>query len=175
MCRFVNKTSCLIPQICLYLYLCCTFFYFRLFSCTMSSLGKPAKLQDDILPTELHIYHHFLHLMKVKFSTGEWRKNTELSVKLRCVRDDVAALWDLTGIAHGLTGKEGERKICTLLAKCRNTFKVPMARRQEGFAQEHQVLFDVALCQHTNDQICTCDWQNKVQIFRTFTPLLNVV
>ena len=122
----------------------------------MSSLGTAVNLRDDILPTKLDIYHHFLHLSKEKVINGDWKKNTPLSEKVKCVQEDVIKLWDKTGIAHCLTGKEGLRKITNIIINAKSTFKVPVARRQRGFADDLKVLFDVALCQHAYDENCTC-------------------
>ena len=74
----------------------------------------------------------------------------------------MAELWNKTGIVHGLAGREGEKRISYLLTMCKNTFKVPMVRRQEGFAMELQVLFDVTVCQHSGDE--TCNYESSVKI-----------
>ena len=102
----------------------------------MTSLGFPLKIRDDILPSKLDIYNHLLYLSTEKCKSGEWKRNTDFNLKVKCVRDDVAELWDKTGIVHGLAGREGEKRISYLLTMCKNTFKVPMARRQEGFSLE---------------------------------------
>ena len=125
-------------------------------------LGIPAKLRDDILPTKLDIYQHFLYLSREKCLAGEWQRNTDISVKVKAVRDDVADIWDRTGISHGLGDRKGEQRICNLISSCKATFKVPLARRQAGFARELQVLFDVALCQHSELHTCTCDSQDQI-------------
>ena len=125
-------------------------------------LAKPVKLRDDVLPTKLEIFEHFLFLTKEKCRSGEWQKNTDLSIKIGTVRDDVKELWDRTGIMHGLGGKYGLRRISNLITSCKNLFKVPKLRRQAGFASELQVLFDVAVCQHQDPETCTCDSQDKI-------------
>ena len=62
----------------------------------MSSLGEPTKLRDDILPTELDIYNHFIVLRNEKLSSGEWSKFTPMAVRLTAVMVDVCTLWDRT-------------------------------------------------------------------------------
>ena len=134
----------------------------------MDSLVNPVKLRDDILPTKLEIFQHYLYLSKEKCKTGEWRKNTDIVIKSECVRGDVAELWDRTGIVHGLDGKEGLRRISNLITTCKAHFKVPKARRQAGFTEELQVLYDVALCQHAENN-CTCPSHEKIPpIWREF-------
>ena len=96
-------------------------------------------------PPSWRFFEHFLFLTKEKCRSGEWQKNTDLSIKIGTVRDDVKELWDRTGIMHGLGGKEGLRRISNLITSCKNLFKVPKLRRQAGFASELQVLFDVAV------------------------------
>ena len=95
----------------------------------MSSFGDPVKMRDDILPTMLDIYNHFMFIKKEKNASGEWDKFTHLSIKISCVLEDVRSLWDKTGIPHCLSSKDGERKISTLITKCKNLSKVPLARR----------------------------------------------
>ena len=55
----------------------------------MSSLGEPTKLRDDILPTELDIYNHFIVLRNEKLSSGEWSKFTPMALRLTAVMVDV--------------------------------------------------------------------------------------
>ena len=94
---------------------------------------------------------------------------TNFLVKVSCVRDDVVYIWERTGIAHGLVGREGERRMSTLLTYCKNIFKVPVARRKADFGKELQVLFDVALCQHSADETCKCDSSIQiVPVWRAF-------
>ena len=129
----------------------------------MSSFGEPVQLKDDSLPTELDVYHHFLYLNNVKCSSGDWKQITDLSVKAKCVRDDVAAIWDRSSIPHGLNVREGWRRISTIIMKGKKLNKVAVGRREEGFSQDMKGLFDVALCHHLGVEICTCTLQNKVQ------------
>ena len=131
-------------------------------------MSQPVKLRDDILPTKLDVFQHFLYVSQEKYKTGEWIKKTDFSVRAQQVRDDVEDLWNRTGIAHGLGGKEGVRRVTNLINTCRNTFKTPMARREPGFQNELKVLFDVALCKHS-ELHCPCDVQVRIpSIWKAF-------
>ena len=90
----------------------------------MCSLGEPLLLREDILPTRLDVYNHYLHLMDENGRSGKWKQNTLFSSKVKCVRDDVVALWDRTFIPHDLAGRHGEKKVSSLLTKCRTMTKV---------------------------------------------------
>ena len=139
----------------------------------MSSLGVPAKLKEDVLPTDIQIYNHYIHLIQKKCSTGEWKHNTPFLVKARAVCLDVSAVWDRTTISHLMNTREGERKIITLLNKCKNFTKVPLDRRPASFGEELHHLFDVAICQHKVDDSCSCEIQNKVRFIVTAQPNLR--
>ena len=69
---------------------------------------------------------------------------------------DMAAQWDKTMIPHILKGKDGVRKVVTLVKKCKDLTKVPIGRRGSDFAKEMKCLFDVATCLHSNLQTCDC-------------------
>ena len=92
----------------------------------MSSLGEPTKLRDDILPTELDIYNHFIVLRNEKLSSGEWSKFTPMAVRLTAVMVDVCTLWDRTAIPHCLTSSLGERKLANIISKCKTLSMVPI-------------------------------------------------
>ena len=76
--------------------------------------------------------------------------------------NDVCAIWDSTAIPNMLKSREGMRKITTLLNKCKTLTKVPLSRRQPGFDNDLQQLFDVSICHHTEDSKCTCEQEHKV-------------
>ena len=133
----------------------------------MTSLGVPAKLGGDSLPTGSQIYNHFLHLIKDKCSKGEWRYNTPFSDKVSCVMHDVTEVWDKTSIPHVLHTREGERRITSLLSKCKTLTKVPLDRRDADFGAGLDQLFDAAVCQHANSE-CSCDLPNKVGLKITY-------
>ena len=128
----------------------------------MCSLGEPVQLREDILPTGQDIFNHFLNLNIIKCRSGEWKHNTLLSVKVESVLKDVAAVWDRTGISHSLAGKNGERKITSILTKAKKLNKVALDRRDGNYGKELKVLFDVAVCHHPEDETCTCNHQDKV-------------
>ena len=128
----------------------------------MASIGEPKKLREDVLPTQADVFNHFLYLREAKTLSGEWSKFTPLSTKLKPVLEDICALWDLTGIPHCLASREGERRLVSLLDKCKNLSKVPLVRREQVPAGNLQNLFDVALCSHKDMVTCTCKEGVKV-------------
>ena len=144
-------------------------FFFRsnlVVSPKMGTWGEPAKLRDDILPTGHDIYKHYRYLNIERVRSGEWNQNTSLFEKVKCVRSEVADIWDRTGIPHTLSGKckEGDRQVTTIVIKGRKLSKVVMNKRGDDFGQELNVLFDVALCPHTEKEVCSCKLQDKVVI-----------
>ena len=140
----------------------------------MSTLADAVKLKDDILPTVLDIYQHYLYLNSIRGPGGDWKQNTSISEKVQCVLSDVAALWNRTAIPHDLAGRLGEKRIMNLVNKCRSMNKVAMERRGEDFGQDLNILFDVAICKHPNISSCTCNNQEMVPLtWRAF--LLGVL
>ena len=70
--------------------------------------AKP--LPDDVLPTELQVYQHFLHLEEEKMKSREWKKNTPLATKARSVAVCISDQWDKTTIPLvDLSGKKAVR------------------------------------------------------------------
>ena len=124
----------------------------------MSSFGEPVHLRGDVLPTELEIYNHYLY----KCASGDWTKNTELLVRVQSVREDVSSIWDKTGIPHGLHGREGKKRIQSLIFKGRKMNKVAMDRRGENYGKDLERIFDAALCNHVEVKTCNCTPENKV-------------
>ena len=133
----------------------------------MSTFGESIQLREDVLPRELDIYNHFLHQSTVKYASGEWRQNTDISAKAKCVRDDVASIWDRTDILQGINTREGLRKIQTIIQKGKKLQKVAMERRGESFGMEFKLIFDAALCHHAQEEMCSCPNQNKVRYSQT--------
>lgn len=127
------------------------------------AFGEPKKLRGDILPTELDVYNHFVYLRNEKLSTGEWSKFTPIAARLKPVLQDVCSLWDRTAIPHCLSSSQGERKLASIISKCQNLSKVPMARREKCYAQGTNILFDAAVCPHKDASTCTCPEEDKVQ------------
>ena len=134
----------------------------QLLQIKMSSLGEPKRLRDDILPTELDIYHHFIVLRNEKIASGEWSKFTTMAVRLKAVMVDVCRLWNRTAIPHCFTSTLGERKLANIISKCKTLSKVPMVRREKDHAQGLQSLFDAACCSHRDAISCTCPEEDKV-------------
>ena len=127
----------------------------------MGSLGEPCRLSGENLPTKLEVYNHYLYLNQEKLRLGDWKQNTKFSDKVRYVRDEVADIWDKTRIPHWLEGRDGLRKVSTLLIKCKELTKVAQDRRKDGFGADLVTLFDVAKCSHEED-LCSCEEEIKV-------------
>ena len=130
----------------------------------MSTIFEASKLRDDVLPTELDIYKHYLYLSSVKGAAGDWKQNTSISTKVQCVRDDVAVLWNRSGIPHDCGGRLGEKRVMNLVNKCKAMNKVAIERRHEKFGDELNVLFDAAICKHFDFESCSCEIQDKVPL-----------
>ena len=128
----------------------------------MTSVGVPEKLRGDCLPTVQEIYNHFLYLIIERSSTGEWKHNTPFDVKVTAVCSDVKTIWDKTPIPNVMHSREGERRIRNILNKCKELTKIPVDRRQAGFGEHLSKLFDASLCQHQEEDMCTCDINAKV-------------
>lgn len=128
----------------------------------MGTLGEPKELRDDVLPTGLEVYKHFLHLTNVKCASGAWKQRTDIHTKVSCLLGDISSLWNRTGIPHMLATREGERKVHSLVLQCRKLNKVALCKRGDTFGQDLYGLFDVALCLHPGS--CTCSLENKVPL-----------
>ena len=120
-------------------------------------LGVAAQLALGDLPTGVAIYSHYLHLRKEKRETGVWKQNIPFDEVVDIVKHDVFLQWEKTGIPHTFYGREAKRKISNLIIKCQKLSKVPVGRRWEGFDRKLNSLFDVASCQHLENEHCTCD------------------
>ena len=83
----------------------------------MLIINQPVKLREDVLPTELEIYKHYLYLNAEKIDTGEWTTNTPLTKKVKLLMADVSALWSKTGIPFLSVGFQGERRIMALITR----------------------------------------------------------
>ena len=47
----------------------------------MATFSDPVRLKEDVLPTELDIYKHYLYLNAVKIQDRTWVTNTPVSKK----------------------------------------------------------------------------------------------
>ena len=130
----------------------------------MCSLGEPCDLRRDVLPTKRDIYKYYLQLNKDKVRDGEWKQNTKMSDKAGYLSDIIASIWDKTGIPHKLRGREGVRRTMALIMQIKDMDRLPMNRRKEGFGIELDSLFDVSICQHELNQLCTCDEVDRVPL-----------
>ena len=130
----------------------------------MPSLGEPKQLREDILPTKLDVYNHFLFTRDEKLASGEWTKFTPLlQERIRPVLRDICTVWDKTGIPHCFSTRLGEKKVTNLISQCRDLNKVPMSRRDKEQVQGLLTLFDGSLCPHTDTLTCDCPQGCKVQ------------
>ena len=112
-------------------------------------------LPDDILPTEIQIYQHYLYLLEVKSESGEWNNFTPLEEKVKILISDVAAQWDKTGIPHDLSEKRGRLRIESVISRIRK-----LKGRDEKILEKFQNLCDVARCKCTNH--CNCILEDQV-------------
>ena len=124
----------------------------------MSDLGVAKKLGDELLPTLKDIYNHYIYLNEVNLESGEWHKTTPFETRARKVSEDVATLWNRTGIPHNLDTRYGQSKVADALLKCKNVRKTGQDRR-ESYGDQ---LFDAAYCRHTSWPECDCPETNKV-------------
>ena len=74
-----------------------------------SMTGKALGL--NVLPTRLEVYQHYLHLNKVKISSGEWKQNIPVKEKVKYLTNDIAKVWDMAGMPHNLIGKTGDKRV----------------------------------------------------------------
>ena len=128
----------------------------------MASALEAKLLPDDILPTELEIYQHYLHLCEIKKESGEWqlsgRAATSLKTKAQVVMSDVAEQWKKTPIPHDFQEKKVLLRVEYLIEKIRNFTKNP--RTDEEIRAKFDNFFDVALCKCSN--ICSCAPEKQV-------------
>ena len=120
----------------------------------MVPFGEPTKLRDDVLPTKKDIFNHFLYLKSVKEASGDWKQNTDVTVKVKPVWIDVCEIWNRTGYPHCLESREGERKVLNFILQGKKLNKVAMNRRGDNYWKDMEVLFDFSLCQHPDN--CDC-------------------
>ena len=120
-----------------------------------SSEIEAAKLPEDVLPTEMQVFQHYLYQKKVKMESKEWNRFMPLSVKAKTVFEDVAYVWNKSGIPHSLEGWKGELRVERLLSK--------MNVKKEFTKQKFDTLFDVALCQCSSGP-CSCNSEAQVPV-----------
>ena len=121
-----------------------------------SLLGVPKMLRRDCLPTKRDIFDHYLYMRKARQESGEWKQNTPLSIAVGEVLTDVREQWDKTGIPPFLGGRKGEKDITSILMKAQSLTKVPLAKRGEDFGSELDILYDAAVCHHSDFSACSC-------------------
>ena len=121
-------------------------------------MNEPQQFKGDLLPTKLDLWRHYLYLISVKSGTKEWTQFTPLSVKIDAVCEDLASIWNKTGIPHQLTDRAGKKKVALVITKGKSLQK---HMNKEKF-EEMNKLFDVARCQHKIGEICTCKMDDQV-------------
>ena len=122
--------------------------------------GDPKLLIGDSLPTIVDIDQHCRHLRELKINSEEWSKATDKNTIARCLMEDVASVWQKTPIPHKLMGKEGERRMVTLLERIRDLKRIKRPKRGEIFLKELNSIFDVAKCPHLVP--CNCSEEDQV-------------
>ena len=84
----------------------------------MGTLREPKELWDDVLPTGLDVYKHFLHLTNVKCASGAWKQRTDIHTKVSCLLGDISSLWNITQAQQGgLVQERGHlwhRSLCSV-------------------------------------------------------------
>ena len=105
-------------------------------------MNEPQQFKGDLLPTKLDLLRHYLYLISVKSGTKEWTQFTPLSVKIDAVCEDLASIWNKTGIPHQLTDRVGKKKVASVIAKGKSLQK---HMNKEKF-EDLNKLFDVARC-----------------------------
>ena len=116
-----------------------------------------------MLPTKLDIFNHYQHLHKEKLDNGDWSPFTKFHDKVKVVMEDVADIWDKTGIPYSLSGKKGMSRISKLLIRCKELNKVAFEKRDGDFGEEFKTLFDIAECRH-EEVLCDCELGSRVPV-----------
>ena len=117
--------------------------------------AKP--IPDDVLPTELQVYQHYLYLDEVKKKSGEWNRKTPLATKAKVVASSIAEQWDKCSIPHeGLSGRKTELKVERLISRVRDFKK----GRDEDILGKFGKIFDIARCKCLGH--CTCALEDQV-------------
>ena len=124
----------------------------------MTSTAVEAKpLPENVLPTELQVYQHFLHLEQVKMKSGEWTNYTPLTSKARSVAMSISSQWDKTSIPYmDLSGKNAVR-VERLITSVRNYKK---KGKDVDLKVKFGTLFDIARCKCGGH--CTCAPEDQV-------------
>ena len=127
--------------------------------------GFPSKLNSNQLPTKLSLYCHSQFLRREKIASGGWFKNVSTHEVAMAVANDCAQVWNLTGIPHQ-HGTDMERyivqKIKVIIEEGNKLKKIPKKRRSDSSTNSFEVLFDIAVCQHTGSSVCDCPKNKKV-------------
>ena len=127
----------------------------------MASAEVEAKqLPDDVLPTELQIFQHYLHLRKVKTESGEWHTKVSMATRAKALMPDIAAVWSNFGIPHHLSGRKGEQRVERLLSRFQDFMKNINKKNDDEIVANFGKLFDIARCSCSID--CTCALDDQV-------------
>ena len=131
----------------------------------MTSTAVEAKpLPENVLPTELQVYQHFLHLEQHKMKSGEWTNHTPLTTKARSVALGISTQWNKTSIPHmDLSGKNTVRveRLITSVRNFQKNLNLNLKRGKDVDIQvKFQKLFDIAKCKCAGH--CTCAPEDQV-------------
>ena len=128
----------------------------------MTSTDMEAKpLPDDVLPTELHVYQHFLHLEQEKKESGEWTNYTSLTTKARSVAKCVSDQWDKTTIPHvDWSGRQAVLQVERLVTNVRNYKKNFKKGKSLDLKVKFGTLLDIARCKCAGH--CSCALEDQV-------------
>ena len=119
-------------------------------------LGDEKQLDQGNLPTGVGVFNHSLHIRAEKIKTGVWKSNVSMAEVAKVVTCNVTRQWDKTDITHTLKGKDGVRKVVTLLTKCKELKKEKWrvkGRSKSNFGEEVKHLFYMSVCHHTSQSI----------------------
>ena len=119
---------------------------------------EAAKLPDDMLPTEMQVFQHYLYLKKVNTDSKEWPVGMSMTAKVKYILPDIAHVWNKSGIPHTLEGLAGVVRVQKLISRVSNLLQ-KKAFEKEKFDK----LFDVAKCQCSSDS-CVCKPEAKVPV-----------
>ena len=121
---------------------------------------EASPLPEDVLPTELQVYQHCLHLEQVKVKSGEWNKNTPLTTKAKCVAQSISEQWGKTSIPHNDWSGRKTNRVERLITSVRNFKKNFKKEKDVDIEVKFGKLFDIARCQCSGH--CTCPLEDQV-------------
>ena len=114
---------------------------------------EAAKLPEDVLPTEIQVFQHYLYL---KTDSGKCPKNAKMNTMAKLILPDIVNVWNKTGIPFTLEGRNGESRVQRLISQVSNLL------HKKAFEKgKFDKLFDVAMCQCSSGD-CSCKPEAQV-------------